>query len=123
MTLEPRYRIAACSCSCGGSYAWMKRRPSGAWNSIGCICHNSPPWPNVRWIRWRYFTREGWRYQGPMPAQSLGSEARAEWTLPLDPDSDDYYDDHLPFWCFVCKASHSYNEGHNYTPPNPEDLR
>ena len=59
----PRYCIVACSCMCGGDFAWMKRRPSGTWESIGCICHNSPPHPQLNWIRWRYFTRDGWRYR------------------------------------------------------------
>jgi hypothetical protein len=53
-------------------------------------------------------------------AWGLGSEAWAERIL-HPADDDDYYDDHLPAWCFVCKAAHSYNDGHSYTPPDPED--
>jgi hypothetical protein len=53
-------------------------------------------------------------------AWGLGSEAWADRILHPDQEDDDY-DDHLPFWCFVCKAAHSYNDGHSYTPPDPED--
>jgi hypothetical protein len=37
--------IVNCSCMCGGSLAWMKPRPSGAYEMVGCICHNgiNPP--------------------------------------------------------------------------------
>ena len=33
-------KIVAASCGCGGSYAWMHERPSGAWEMKGCVCHN-----------------------------------------------------------------------------------
>jgi hypothetical protein len=33
------YEIHPTSCLCGGSYAWLKERPSGALEMIGCICH------------------------------------------------------------------------------------
>ena len=32
--------IVRASCHCGGDYAWMKQRPSGAWEMAGCVCHN-----------------------------------------------------------------------------------
>ena len=32
-------RIEPTSCRCGGSYAWLGERPSGAWQMIGCVCH------------------------------------------------------------------------------------
>ncbi len=28
------------SCHCGGSYAWMHLRDTGAWEMKGCVCHN-----------------------------------------------------------------------------------
>jgi len=38
--------IKATSCGCGGSYAWLGERPSGAWEMIGCVCHTPvrPEW-------------------------------------------------------------------------------
>lgn len=33
-------KIVACSCSCGGDYAWMHQRDTGAWEMKGCVCHN-----------------------------------------------------------------------------------
>ena len=33
-------KMVAASCHCGGNYAWMHQRPSGAWEMKGCICHN-----------------------------------------------------------------------------------
>jgi hypothetical protein len=33
-------KIVRASCHCGGSYAWMHQRPSGAWEMKGCVCHN-----------------------------------------------------------------------------------
>ena len=37
--IEGGWKIVLCSCSCGGKYAWMKPRPSGAYEMVGCICH------------------------------------------------------------------------------------
>ena len=34
--------ISPTSCSCGGSWAWMKPRSSGAMEMHGCVCHQSP---------------------------------------------------------------------------------
>jgi hypothetical protein len=31
------------SCGCGGHYAWLTPRKSGAYTMYGCICHNKPP--------------------------------------------------------------------------------
>jgi hypothetical protein len=39
---DDRYRIDATSCRCGGSWAWLRERPSGAWEMVGCICHHLP---------------------------------------------------------------------------------
>jgi hypothetical protein len=36
------WQIWPCSCSCGGKYAWVKPRKSGAFEMVGCICHSSP---------------------------------------------------------------------------------
>ncbi len=43
-TNEPQdvWQIHPTSCRCGGNLAWYKRRPSGAWESAGCVCHNTP---------------------------------------------------------------------------------
>jgi hypothetical protein len=35
--------IVIVSCRCGGAWAWMERRPSGAWEMKGCICHHPIP--------------------------------------------------------------------------------
>lgn len=35
--------IGATSCRCGGSWAFLQRRASGAWEMIGCICHHALP--------------------------------------------------------------------------------
>lgn len=32
--------IVRASCHCGGSYAWMVQRDTGAWEMKGCVCHN-----------------------------------------------------------------------------------
>ena len=32
-------KVEPTSCSCGGNYAWLKQRPSGAWEMVGCVCH------------------------------------------------------------------------------------
>lgn len=39
---EDTYTIQPASCVCGGSFAWLRERPSGAWEMVGCICHNLP---------------------------------------------------------------------------------
>jgi hypothetical protein len=36
------FKIMPTSCMCGGSFAWFVKRPSGAWESRGCVCHNLP---------------------------------------------------------------------------------
>jgi len=33
--------IEPTSCQCGGSYAWLKPRESGAKEMFGCVCHNT----------------------------------------------------------------------------------
>ena len=40
--LSEGWKIVACSCACGGRWAWMKPRPSGAHGMHGCVCHNTP---------------------------------------------------------------------------------
>lgn len=40
--LRKGWRIMRCSCGCGGNYVWWKPRPSGAFESAGCVCHNDP---------------------------------------------------------------------------------
>ena len=37
--IEPQIESRPCSCRCGGSWAWVKRRRSGAYEMIGCVCH------------------------------------------------------------------------------------
>lgn len=37
-----RHTIERTSCRCGGSWAWLKERESGAMEMVGCVCHNSP---------------------------------------------------------------------------------
>lgn len=39
---KPRWRIVRASCACGGRWAWQRQRPSGAGESMGCVCHH--PW-------------------------------------------------------------------------------
>lgn len=34
--------IRRTSCMCGGSWAWARRRESGAYEMKGCVCHS--PW-------------------------------------------------------------------------------
>lgn len=41
MLFERGWQIWNCSCVCGGRYAWMKPRSSGAFETFGCICHTS----------------------------------------------------------------------------------
>lgn len=36
------WRIVPCACGCGGSFAWMKPRRSGAAEMFGCVCHTIP---------------------------------------------------------------------------------
>ncbi len=54
LTLETKYNatieaiangciILPTSCQCGGSYAWLIPKSSGAYETYGCICHNKPP--------------------------------------------------------------------------------
>lgn len=45
--LDNGWVIAPCSCNCGGQYAWMKPRESGAYEMVGCVCHTSLPEPPV----------------------------------------------------------------------------
>lgn len=33
------YRQVPTSCACGGNTAWVKIKPSGAEEMVGCICH------------------------------------------------------------------------------------
>ena len=42
MKIETIYMVAPTSCRCGGSYAWLKKLPSGAYEMIGCVCHHTP---------------------------------------------------------------------------------
>lgn len=37
--LDKGWRIVPCSCTCGGRWAWVKPRPSGAQEMVGCVCH------------------------------------------------------------------------------------
>lgn len=39
---KQRWRIVRTECLCGGRWAWMRQRPSGAWEMRGCVCHH--PW-------------------------------------------------------------------------------
>lgn len=38
--MQSGWVIEPTSCSCGGHWAWLKPRPSGAQNMHGCVCHN-----------------------------------------------------------------------------------
>ena len=40
--IDAGWIIVPTSCACGGRYAWMKPRESGAMEMFGCICHNEP---------------------------------------------------------------------------------
>lgn len=40
--MTERWRIVPTSCVCGGDIAWMRERPSGAWEMVGCVCHSTP---------------------------------------------------------------------------------
>lgn len=31
--------IETTTCACGGCYAWMRPKPYGAHEMVGCICH------------------------------------------------------------------------------------
>ena len=35
------WKILPTSCVCGGNYAWLKPRKSGALEMVGCVCHNT----------------------------------------------------------------------------------
>ena len=35
------WRIEPTSCGCGGSWAWLKPRESGAMEMVGCVCHKT----------------------------------------------------------------------------------
>lgn len=37
--LEAGWIIEPTSCMCGGDWAWLKPRPSGAHEMFGCVCH------------------------------------------------------------------------------------
>jgi len=41
--IDAGWIIQSTACSCGGEYAWLKPRPSGAYEMYGCLCHNTPP--------------------------------------------------------------------------------
>lgn len=36
------YKIEPTSCRCGGNFAWLAERDSGAWEMVGCVCHHVP---------------------------------------------------------------------------------
>ena len=38
---KTRLRIVPTSCTCGGQWAWVMRRPSGAEGMRGCVCHQN----------------------------------------------------------------------------------
>ncbi len=38
--MKQRWKIERTSCGCGGSWAWYRHRPSGGWESMGCVCHH-----------------------------------------------------------------------------------
>ena len=38
--MKPKLFIHTTSCMCGGQWAWYAKRPSGAYESLGCVCHN-----------------------------------------------------------------------------------
>ena len=40
--LAKGWKIESASCVCGGDWAWFKPRPSGTYESHGCVCHNTP---------------------------------------------------------------------------------
>jgi hypothetical protein len=37
--IQNGWQIHATSCNCGGSWGWMRPRPSGAMGMVGCVCH------------------------------------------------------------------------------------
>ena len=39
MLIERGWQIHRASCGCGGNYMWMKPRGTGAFESVGCLCH------------------------------------------------------------------------------------
>ena len=38
--MQSGWVIEPTSCSCGGNWAWLKPRPSGAKEMCGCVCHH-----------------------------------------------------------------------------------
>ena len=40
--LNKGWKIMWTSCGCGGNAAWLKPRPSGAYEMFGCTCHCNP---------------------------------------------------------------------------------
>lgn len=40
--LKAGWQIWRTSCGCGGDWAWVKPRPSGAYEMHGCVCHQTP---------------------------------------------------------------------------------
>ena len=42
LLLAKGWRITRASCTCGGEFAWLRPRPSGAFETAGCICHQDP---------------------------------------------------------------------------------
>jgi len=42
------YKIEPTSCACGGQWAWLRLRDSGAWEMVGCVCHTLPGGHRVR---------------------------------------------------------------------------
>ncbi len=40
--LEAGWIITSTPCMCGGSWAWLQPRPSGAHEMFGCVCHHEP---------------------------------------------------------------------------------
>jgi len=38
--MQSEWVIEPTSCSCGGNWAWLKPRPSGAKDMHGCVCHH-----------------------------------------------------------------------------------
>lgn len=39
------YKVDLTSCHCGGSLAYLKKRESGAWEMVGCVCHTFLEYP------------------------------------------------------------------------------
>lgn len=47
--MNEHWKLAPTSCRDGSAYAWMKGRPSGAWEMVGCVCHHNPPVDAMIW--------------------------------------------------------------------------